>query len=513
MVIIVIIGIVILILIILFNVNSYTCKNRYISGQHSGIVQRDLAAPTTYTTDGTRGIIYGKYVVNLVDENTDRALPPSITPENQEPSMVFLSYRTFMPPVLDQGLGGACTVNSLVNLLFFLDQNTDSDGSIKLGLKKPAQLRSRMYIFYCELTQFGETFPNIFRAVNAYQRYGAPPESLWPYDMSSLFSNITPNMVIPPPCLAAATCPVKMRDETFLKPLRAQSAPSRIPNYYSVPVSPFNHNILKNALRKYGPLYIRIHATSAWTTTTSDGIIHSSDDEVLIGGHAILLVGYDDTKSMYTIMNSWSTAWGDGGYGYIPYANAEKYIKYAIAFSLRPTVVTTGSSSTPSTMETMTDFVEHPCGSILQANRGNWIKYRDVRDPNTLTVGCDFTYCTNPDIIRCGVSGGSKYQGCGNKDTMDDCYKSDITSPVFEIIDKPCSDVLKTQKRVTAYATTSNNSCYVTYAAPNVAEKDVPPAKNLGCVGYNETDKKAVSVDCSEFIKSKSAYPSRSPSK
>lgn len=38
------------------------------------------------------------------------------------------------------------------------------------------------------------------------------------------------------------------------------------------------------------------------------------------GGHAICLIGYDDTKQAYKFINSWGTNWGLGGYGYISYA-------------------------------------------------------------------------------------------------------------------------------------------------------------------------------------------------
>lgn len=39
----------------------------------------------------------------------------------------------------------------------------------------------------------------------------------------------------------------------------------------------------------------------------------------VIGGHAVLFVGYDDSKSMFKFKNSWGTSWGDNGYGYLPY--------------------------------------------------------------------------------------------------------------------------------------------------------------------------------------------------
>lgn len=37
------------------------------------------------------------------------------------------------------------------------------------------------------------------------------------------------------------------------------------------------------------------------------------------GGHAIALVGYDDSKNAVKFINSWGTDWGDQGYGYIDY--------------------------------------------------------------------------------------------------------------------------------------------------------------------------------------------------
>ena len=45
-------------------------------------------------------------------------------------------------------------------------------------------------------------------------------------------------------------------------------------------------------------------------------------DELSIGGHAVLATGYDDRRQHFIVMNSWSAAWGDKGYFYLPYAYA-----------------------------------------------------------------------------------------------------------------------------------------------------------------------------------------------
>lgn len=41
------------------------------------------------------------------------------------------------------------------------------------------------------------------------------------------------------------------------------------------------------------------------------------------GGHAMLFVGYDDSKNAYRVLNSWGTDWGDNGYLWWDYASLE----------------------------------------------------------------------------------------------------------------------------------------------------------------------------------------------
>lgn len=41
--------------------------------------------------------------------------------------------------------------------------------------------------------------------------------------------------------------------------------------------------------------------------------------EKLLGGHAMLVVGYSDGDRHFIVRNSWGSAWGDRGYCYIPY--------------------------------------------------------------------------------------------------------------------------------------------------------------------------------------------------
>jgi C1A family cysteine protease len=45
-----------------------------------------------------------------------------------------------------------------------------------------------------------------------------------------------------------------------------------------------------------------------------------ASSEQVLGGHAVMAVGYDDTAQRFIIRNSWGTAWGMKGYFTMPYA-------------------------------------------------------------------------------------------------------------------------------------------------------------------------------------------------
>ena len=42
-------------------------------------------------------------------------------------------------------------------------------------------------------------------------------------------------------------------------------------------------------------------------------------NEDCLGGHAVMVCGYDDTAQHWIVRNSWGSHWGDNGYFYLPY--------------------------------------------------------------------------------------------------------------------------------------------------------------------------------------------------
>lgn len=47
------------------------------------------------------------------------------------------------------------------------------------------------------------------------------------------------------------------------------------------------------------------------------------------GGHAMVVVGYDDSRQAFKVLNSWGTNWGTGGYGWISYTAFKNRVKEA----------------------------------------------------------------------------------------------------------------------------------------------------------------------------------------
>jgi len=44
-----------------------------------------------------------------------------------------------------------------------------------------------------------------------------------------------------------------------------------------------------------------------------------TEKDNILGGHAVMAVGYDNDREVFIIRNSWGVNWGDQGYFYMPY--------------------------------------------------------------------------------------------------------------------------------------------------------------------------------------------------
>jgi C1A family cysteine protease len=65
---------------------------------------------------------------------------------------------------------------------------------------------------------------------------------------------------------------------------------------------------------------IAVHKSMLHRPTRHTGVVPvPTRRDAFVGGHAVMAVGYDHPKRQLIFRNSWGAAWGDGGYGYLPY--------------------------------------------------------------------------------------------------------------------------------------------------------------------------------------------------
>jgi ankyrin repeat protein len=96
---------------------------------------------------------------------------------------------------------------------------------------------------------------------------------------------------------------------------RSSAQVFRIQEWERIPIS-------VEATRKFlfsnRPVIIGIPVYSNFYRLGKDQIYNQTQGDI-DGGHALLVVGYDDNKQAFKIMNSWGTSWGTNGFGWIGY--------------------------------------------------------------------------------------------------------------------------------------------------------------------------------------------------
>ncbi len=87
-----------------------------------------------------------------------------------------------------------------------------------------------------------------------------------------------------------------------------------------------NLDELRMSLATKGPAVLGIKVFPGMFKTKSGIVPLPKKDERSIGGHAICAVGYDNKKQLVKFKNSWSSKWGDRGYGSLPFEYVRHYM-------------------------------------------------------------------------------------------------------------------------------------------------------------------------------------------
>ncbi len=210
------------------------------------------------------------------------------------PSAVDLR-KEFKTPAYDQGDLGSCTGNAIAGAVQFARHASG---------EKPDFVPSRLFIYYNERDIEGTTDQDsgaqIRDGMKAVSKLGIcpelpPPVPDWPYEIERF------TMRPPPPCYdfgQAHQITSYRRIPQILTQMRACLA-SGFPFVFGFTV------------------YTSFESAEVARTGVVD--LPAGDEEV-IGGHAVLAMGYDDKAQRFIVRNSWGPKWGENGYCRMPYA-------------------------------------------------------------------------------------------------------------------------------------------------------------------------------------------------
>jgi len=219
--------------------------------------------------------------------------------------------------VEQQGNLGSCTAQALVGALEFLQLCSLSSSSDKIAtsprggasghLAPGADVEnyfkdlSRLFVYYNEREAMGTVMEDsgamLRTGIKVLKKLGVCRETNWPYKISRFTEKPPAN------CFSEAenhqvTAYQRLHTLNEMKACLAMGLP------FVFGFAVYEH-VMSEQVRKSGTIRL------------------PRPNERMIGGHAVMAVGYDDAKKTLLFRNSWGTDWGQAGYGTLPYEYPE----------------------------------------------------------------------------------------------------------------------------------------------------------------------------------------------
>ena len=210
---------------------------------------------------------------------------PYLLTGNTQPNTVDL--RIYCSAIEDQGNLGSCTGNAIAGAIELMDKKNGRNLDV-----------SRLFIYYYERLLEGtvnyDSGAYIRDGIRACYTYGAPVESLWPYNISKFRTA---------PTQAAITDAAKRKVTSYQRADNFAAVLDALTNGYPVVVG------------------FSVYSSFESPSVARTGVMPypNTSREQLLGGHAVLIVGYNKTNSTFIVRNSWGPRWGDNGYFYMPF--------------------------------------------------------------------------------------------------------------------------------------------------------------------------------------------------
>jgi C1A family cysteine protease len=196
--------------------------------------------------------------------------------------------RPFCPPVEDQGQLGSCTAHALTGALEVLEK--------KDGL--PVVQMSRLFVYYneraIEHTVSRDSGAMVRDGIKSLVKQGACAEAKWPYVPGKFKAR--------PP----AACFKDGMDHQVTSYQRIDTVDQ-----------------MRACLAEGFPFvfgFTVYESFESQAAAKSGKVNMPAARERVMGGHAVLAVGYDDKQKRFIVRNSWGPDWGMKGYFSMPYA-------------------------------------------------------------------------------------------------------------------------------------------------------------------------------------------------
>jgi C1A family cysteine protease len=220
-----------------------------------------------------------------------------------------VDLRAQMPPVYDQGPMSSCTGWAVACGLgeYLLKQAGQSTHLSARFIYWQAR-RHVAPVFKPEIRVDADTGADIGDAVDALDAFGACPEAAFAYpDVAAMRADPSSldELAAVRPDAAATNAAKKFRLISGKTPVRTFHA--------------MRKSLADGMPVVCGMLYYESFKTDA-VKATGRVPLPKLGQEKLLGGHAVLVVGYDTPKRELIIRNSYGAAWGDKGYFTLPYA-------------------------------------------------------------------------------------------------------------------------------------------------------------------------------------------------
>ncbi len=205
----------------------------------------------------------------------------------------------------DQGHIGSCVGNASVNMYEILLEKSSNFYDL-----------SRLFVYFIAREEYPslcckDQGAHVRDGVVQVQKKGVPKESSWVYDESKV--NIRPPETV-------------YQEASGTKVQRYE----RIYGYSPHGKDDKCIRHTKQALSKGFPVVLGMDLTNAFFSIQGSLNNHNykgtTNGDAKIGGHAMCIVGYDDTKHGFIVENSWGTGFGDLGYFLLDYDVAFKDI-------------------------------------------------------------------------------------------------------------------------------------------------------------------------------------------